>query len=105
MAVVLDDVLAERLLRERARGEAVGGLRQGIRHALDVARGIDVALEAGRRLDPVADAVQARGERRGEAEVGIAVGPRDAAFDALRLALADDAEAGGAVVVAPGEPR
>src|SRR5262249_36907835 len=103
MAVVLDDLLPEGALGEFTRFECVDGLGKGVRHARQRLGCVDVALEAGGRLDPVRDAVEARGECRGEGEVGVAVGARDAAFDAHARAFADHAEAGGAVVVAPGE--
>src|SRR6478752_4372019 len=104
MSVVLDHVLAERAPREWTGFERIHRLRKGVRHARQRPGGVDVADEALRRLDPVGDAVQARGERGREREVGIAVGARDAALDAQARAVADDAEARGAVVVAPGKP-
>src|SRR5205814_2368934 len=56
-----------------------------------------------RRLGLLPDAVESRGERRGEGEVGVRVGAGGAALDAQRLARADDPESRGAVVVAPSD--
>ena len=50
------------------------------------------------------DAVETGRERCGERQVRIAVGSGNAAFDAQTLSGAHDAETGGAIVVAPGDP-
>jgi hypothetical protein len=42
----------------------------------------------------------ARGQHRGERQIGIGVGAGHPVFDAERAFVSDDAEAGGAVVVA-----
>src|SRR4051812_25854556 len=105
MRVVLDDVGPERAPGEVARLEALGRLGQRVRHALQVAGRIHVAREAFRRLEFSLDSVQPGCERGGEREIRIAVGTRNAALDAERLSFADDTEAGGAVVVAPGQAR
>src|SRR5258706_12397841 len=105
VSVVFDDVLAEGALGELARGEELDRLGKRPRHVLAVLRHIDVADEPLRRLGLARDALQAGGERGGKREVRIAIRARDAAFDAHRRSVADHAEAGGAVVVAPGEAR
>ncbi len=63
---------------------------------------IGVALEGRVQFQLLVDAGQARGDQRGEGQIGIEIGAADAAFDADGLAaLAAQAEAGGAVVAAP----
>ena len=86
--------------------ERIDCLCQRVRHALQIARAIDVADEGLRRLDLVADAVEPGGERGGEREVGVGVGAGNAALDAHPRAVdPDHAETGGAVVVAPRKAR
>jgi len=101
--VVLVHLGAEDALREFAPLESIGRLRERVRHARQVARGINIANEDGGRLNAVRDAVEAGGKARGEREVRICIGTSDAALDAQAAALADDAEAGRAVVIAPRE--
>src|SRR5688572_13559055 len=105
VGVVLDDFRAEDGLGEGARLEAGQRVAQVARDARELARRVEVALEARRRLELLLDAVEARGERGGEGEVRIGVRAGDAALDAECLSVADHAEAGRAVVVAPGEAR
>src|SRR5438067_507311 len=101
--IVIDHLLAERLPRPGALGERADRLAQRVRHLRQLRRRVDVAVERGRRLDVVLDAVESRGERRGEGEIDVRVRARRAALDAQRRSVADDAEAGGAVVVRPGD--
>src|SRR5579859_6627627 len=102
---MLDHTGAERLLGELAFLERPDRLRQRVGHTLQIARTVGVADESLRRLDLVADAVEAGSERGGEGEVGVGIGTGDAALDAQALAIAHHPESGGAVVVAPREPR
>ena len=105
VGVVLDHVVAERGRGERARREGVGGVPQRPRD------GLDARWRRRRRRRRAAVARPAARSRRGppptragEREVRVAVGARDAALDAQALVLADEAEPGGAVVVAPRDP-
>src|SRR5688572_32169665 len=102
---MLDDVCAEGLFCKCTFFENLDRLAERIRHARQVPRLIDVADEDIGRLDLVGNAVEARSERSGQREVRVAVGAGDAALDAQAWSGTDDAEAGGAVVEAPGKPR
>lgn len=105
VGVMVDYCRAQGLADKAAVGEEVGGFAEGVGDAGEMLGGVDVAGEDGGRFDLVGDAVETGGEGGGVGEVGVAVGARNAAFDAQALTLPDDAEAGGAVVVAPGEAR
>src|SRR5262245_38046586 len=102
--VVVDDLVAERGARHRSRLERGRRLAQARREARDVGL-VRVALERRLELEALLDAVQARGEQRGEREVRVRVGAGDASLRAQRVAVPDDAEAARAVVVAPRECR
>ena len=99
--VVLVHRLAERLLGERAALPQVDRLAHRGRERLRLAGLVGVALQLRAGIGLVLDPVEPRGEHRREGEVGVRVGARDAALDPRRLAVADDAEAAGAVVAAP----
>src|SRR6185295_13523906 len=66
---------------------------------------VGVALERRRQLELVLDSVKAGSEHRGERKVGVYVPARDSRLGAQPVAVADDAEAAGAVVVPPGQGR
>src|SRR5213080_3969530 len=102
--VVVDHVLAERLARHLAVLEAPDRVPQRVREALHV-RLVSVALELGGQGQVLLDAAQSRRQQGGEAQVGVDVRARDARLRAQVLAVADDAEAARAVVVAPRERR
>src|ERR1044071_2071893 len=76
-----------------------------MRNLRQIRGSVHVAFVRGRRLDLVRDAVESRGERRGECEIWIRVRAGGAAFDAQRRSVADDAESRGAIVVAPRDSR
>src|SRR6185503_18407663 len=59
--VVVDDLVAERLARERRRLEAADGLVQARRHARQVGV-VRVAFERRTQLELAVDPVQARGD-------------------------------------------
>src|SRR4051812_16769021 len=87
MRIVLDDLGAECARGEIAGGKKLDGVAQAVGHPRQALRGVDVADEAFRRVDAVRDAVEPRGERRGEGEVRVAVGSGNAAFDAQARAV------------------
>src|SRR3990170_7911156 len=105
MRVVLDALFAEGAFREPAGREGIGGFSQGVRHARQMARRIDIAGEAFGWLDAVADPLEAGCHRCREGEIWVAVGARNPALDPEAWPCAHDAETGGPIVVAPGEPR
>src|SRR3954463_4821107 len=105
VTVMLDDCAAEGFLRELAIREELGGLRQRMRYMAQVLRGVRIAYERFRRLDLIRESIEPRGQGGGKSQIRIAVGARDAALDAHRRPVADDAETGSAVVIAPGEAR
>src|SRR6187397_1585522 len=102
--VVVDDLVAERGARHRASLERRDRLSERRREALGI-RLVRVALERRRRLELLLDAVQPGRDHRREGEVRIHVTSGNAGLHASRRAVADDAEAAGAVVVAPCEGR
>src|SRR3989442_9214361 len=59
---------------------------------------VGVALVELRRLQPARDAVEPRGDRGGEGEIGVGVGARDPVLDAEPPALAAQPEAARPVV-------
>src|SRR5688572_26101773 len=69
VAVMLDDLVAKGLAGEATRRKALDGRLQRVRHARQIARRIDVPLEARRRLGTRPDAVEAGGQSRCEREV------------------------------------
>ena len=81
-ATSLDHLFAEDLVGEGAVGEKFGRIAQGVRYARQMLRLVDIALKDRRRLNLVFDAVETRSEGSGEDQIGIAVGARNAAFDA-----------------------
>src|SRR5438128_9216058 len=76
-----------------------------MRNLRQTACAVEVSLERRGRFDVMRDAVQSRGHGRSKWEVRIRIGARGAAFDAQRLAVADDAESGRPVVITPGDSR
>src|SRR5262249_2846713 len=96
------DLVPEQLAGDVAALQPRDRLAQRVREALGV-RLVRVALERRRERELVLDAVQAGGDQRGEGEGGGGVAAGDGRFRAQRARVADDAEAAGAVVVAPGE--
>src|SRR5262245_7925634 len=103
MEVVVDDLLPERSARPGALRQRMDRFAERVRDLGEIARAVDVALERGRRLHVILDAVEPRGDGGGEGEVRIRVGAGRAALDTLRRSVPDDAKAGGAVVVTPGD--
>src|SRR5438093_9463201 len=101
---VLDHLGAEGLAEERRALELRGRLRQRAGHLRQALGLVDVGREQRRRLEAARQPVEAGREGGGEDEVGIGVRTRDATLDPQRAAVADDAEARGAVVVRPGDP-
>ena len=99
---VVEDVIAEDLAHELGGLEAVDGLTERVRQAL-AARGL---LRQGQAL---LDALEARGDRRGEGEVGVGRGigaaQLDAGGDVLARLVRGDAHERGAVLAAPGGVR
>src|SRR3954453_4462681 len=89
--VVRDDLLAERLARDGAGAEQLGGVAEGRRHARLVGE-VGVALVGRLELELVVDAVQAAGDERREREVGVAARAGHPALDAAARAVADDAQ-------------
>src|SRR5438874_5900453 len=102
--VVLDDLVAERGARDVPLLERRDRLAQRRREALGV-RLVGVPLERRRQLELLLDPVQPSREERGEREVWVHVAAGDARLDPLARIVADDPEAAGAVVAAPGERR
>src|SRR5947209_8800484 len=102
--VVVDDLVAEKLARDRALLEARDRLAQRVREPLRI-RGVRVSLERGPELELVLDPVQPGGEQRRERKIRVRVGAGDARLRAQRRSLADDAEAARAIVVSPRERR
>src|SRR5581483_11875389 len=103
VGVVRDDLVAERLLGERARLEQLCRLAQGPRHMRQLRRRVHVAHERLGRLGPRCDAVEPACQQCRQREVRVAVRAGDAALDAGVLALAHHPEPGGSVVAAPGD--
>ena len=101
--IVSDHFGAEGAPGERAAFEEVGGLfqRRGERGKPGIGvgvAGVDVA-----RVEVLSDASHARRESGGEGQVRIGIRAGHPVLDAEGVAVADDAEADGAVVVGPGE--
>ncbi|OPZ67603.1 MAG: hypothetical protein BWY83_02566 [bacterium ADurb.Bin478] len=65
---------------------------------------IAVALKHRRRLQPAVNAVEPRSQAGGKRQIGIAIRARNPAFDAQAGPVAENAKAGGAVVIAPSQP-
>src|SRR5712691_9972042 len=74
-----------------------------MRHLREIARGIDVAFECGRRFDAMLEAIESRGKGGRKSEIGICIRPCRPALDSQRLPVADDAKAGRSVIEAPGD--
>src|SRR3954452_5304560 len=102
--VVVDYVVSERRARHGAVLECLDRLQEGVREALGV-RLVRVPLERRRQLERILDAVEAGCQDGREGKVGIDVAARDSRLRPQALAVADDAEAAGAVVVPPREGR
>src|SRR3954471_12538199 len=68
--VVIDDLVAEQMARERPVLEPVDRVAERMREALDVGL-VRVALERGPELEARLDPVEPRGEQRGECEVRV----------------------------------
>src|SRR5690606_30398707 len=108
----VEDVLAQRLGEELGALGDVDRLEEGAGQWLDpqaatlaLGQRPDVVLGLTGQLVLLLDALQARGQRHGEGEVGVAGSVHGAQLDAGRLALAGlvhrDPDHRGAVVVAP----
>src|SRR5919198_3540893 len=103
--VVVDDLVAERRPCHGRALELVDRLAQRRGNASEALVCVRVALEHRRRLAPVLDSLQAGGDHRRERQVRIRVRTRNPRLDPEAIAVADDPEPAGAVVVAPGERR
>src|SRR5262245_25425301 len=103
LQVVLHHVVAERLVQELGALGALDRLGERARHLRHFGVAVEVALEHGGRLELALDAVEPRRDERRERGVRVRVAARYAALAAQRLALPDDAEAGGAVVERPAD--
>src|SRR5262245_57684056 len=86
--VVVDDALAEGGARDFRALELGDRLAQGLGHLRQRRVLVSVALVGLGRLQVARDPVQPRGDRRGEREIWIGVGPGDAILDAKAAALA-----------------
>src|SRR5439155_17944932 len=102
--VMVDHVVAERLARHRPALQQPDGLAQGAREALDVGL-VGVAFELRRKFELLLHAMQPGREQCREAQVRVGVSAGDARLGPQVLAVADDAKAARAVVVAPRESR
>src|SRR6266699_5186373 len=102
--VMVHHVVAESLARHLALLELADGVAQGMRESLHV-RLVRVAFELRRHFELLFDSMQAGRQERGAREVRVDVGARAARLGTRALAVADDPEAAGAVVVSPGERR
>src|SRR5690606_36378034 len=60
--------------------------------------------KAFRRFELILDSVEPRSDGSCQCQIGIAVGSRNAAFDAQARSTTYNPETGGTVVVTPGEP-
>src|SRR5207247_3817263 len=90
--VMFYDVLTECAGGELARREPVGRFLQRDRQTGQMARRIHVAGKAFRRLDAIADSIEARREGRREREIRIAVGTRNPALNSQSGSAAHDAK-------------
>src|SRR3954453_18487709 len=102
--VVVDHLVAEQRTCHSPALEPRDRLAHRRRKALDIGL-VRVPLEGRPQLELLLDPVEARCKQRAEREIRIRVGARDARLCAQRLAMADDAKAARAVVVAPCERR
>src|SRR5262245_6521385 len=98
--VVVDDVRPEGLARHCRPIELVEGLAQRLRHLGQLRVLVGIALVERGWLELLRDAVESRGDRRGEGEVRVGVGARDAVLHPEARPLAAEAEAARAVVPA-----
>src|SRR5206468_11324046 len=96
--VVLDDTLAEGRARDLRAFELGDRLAQRLGHLGERLVLVRVALAELRRLEPARDAVEPRGDRRGEREVGVRVRAGDPILDAEGRARAAEPEAARTVV-------
>src|SRR5438445_13445628 len=74
-----------------------------MRNLRQTACAVEVSLERRGRFDVMRDAGRSRGQGGRKCEIRIRIGAGGAAFDAQRLAVADDAESGRPVVITPGD--
>src|SRR5262249_9134130 len=79
------------------------GLAERRREGFRLTRLIRIPLQLRTGIGLVLDPVEPRRQQRREGEVRVRISPRDSALHAPRLAVADDAEAAGAVVTSPGD--
>ena len=105
MEVVLDHALAEGRARRLRAVELGDRLAERLRHLRQRRVLVGVALVELRRLEPGRDAVETRGDGRGEGEIGVRVGAGDAVLHAEAAPLAAETEAAGAVVPAGDDAR
>src|SRR5215470_2988372 len=90
--VVLDDSLAE-------------GLARRLGHLAELGVLVGVAVVEPGRLEPLVDPVKAGRDRRGEGEIRVGVGARDAVFHTETRPLPAEAEPAGTVVPACHDAR
>ena len=99
---MLDHLVAEGRTQHARLLQGAGGAAQGLGHLGQFVVLVGIAGERRWQLQLFVDAGQASGDQCGEGQVGVEVGTADTALDADTLAaLAAQAKAGGAVVVAP----
>src|SRR6266478_7167375 len=103
--VVRHDAFAEGLARQLRPLELVERLAQRLRDLAELRVLVGVAVVEPGRLELLVDAVEARGDGRGEGQVRIGVGARNAVLHAEARPFPAQAEAAGAVVPARGDAR
>src|SRR5260221_4195465 len=102
--IVIDHVVAERLPRHLSVLQLCDGFAHRVRKPFDVGL-VCVAFELGRQLELLLDAMEARRQQGGEGEIWVGVRAGDSRLASQVLPVADDPEAAGAVVMAPGQRR
>src|SRR5438552_11520235 len=100
MEVMLDDSLAQGLARQLRPLELGECLPQRLGHLAELRVLVGIAVVKLGRLELLVDAVETRGDGRGEGQVRVGVGSRAAGFHAEAVPLSAEAEATGAVVPA-----
>src|SRR5215470_277602 len=103
--VVLDDSLAEGLARQLRALQLVERLAQRLGHLAELGVLVGVAVVEPGRLEPLVDPVKAGRDRRGEGEIRVGVGARDAVFHTETRPLPAEAEPAGTVVPACRDAR
>src|SRR6266496_5147710 len=93
--VVFDHRLAESLARQLRPLQLVERLPQRLGHLAELRVLVGVAVVEPGRLEPLVDAVQARGDGRGKGQVRIGVGARNAVLHAEARPFPAQAEAAG----------